>query len=385
MKLMIFVYIGIAVVFLATIIIMLLQKYSPTKGKRQTQRGIIALACWGLGIALIFFGTGHYMASAASIVIAAAIIVIMLRAIGKMTEGMSPEEAEETLIKSQESNANSVFAGCDSVEKREDGYHYELTVIWTSGERYEQYYNYRHGTMHLTSNEDYLIQGRVYYLDTEALAARGLLKEECLREGGLDITGINPGAFTDGGTVGATVMNLALRAFEGPQSEAEARTINNVRNGKLIFIGIMCILMSIGALIMSFVNLSAMNNAVDAVDAALKNSSKSIKAQVEDTKPAEDKEYTSLILNYSYNGKEYKSSFDVKSYDVGTYGDVVYITVKSSDPSHITSIGTSGGNSRFESYNRFKGVRVAFTFAICGVFFVVGITLAVRGFRAKGN
>ena len=279
----------------------------------------------------------------------------------------------------------TVFAGCDSVEKREDGYHYELTVIWTSGERYEQYYNYRHGTMYFTSNEDYLIQGRVYYLDTEALAARGLFKEECLREGGLDITGINPGAFTDGGTVGATVMNLALRAFEGPQSEAEARTINNVRNGKLIFIGIMCILMSIGALIMSFVNLSAMNNAVDAVDAALKNSSKSIKAQVVDKKPAEDKEYTSLILNYSYNGKEYKSSFDVKSYDVGTYGDVVYITVKSSDPSHITSIGISGGNSRFESYSRFKVVRVAFTFAICGVFFVVGITLAVRGFKAKGN
>lgn len=47
MKLMTFVYIGIAVVFLATIIIMLLQKYSPTKGKRQTRRGIIALACWG--------------------------------------------------------------------------------------------------------------------------------------------------------------------------------------------------------------------------------------------------------------------------------------------------------------------------------------------------
>ena len=101
MKLMTFVYIGIAVVFLATIIIMLLQKYSPTKGKRQTRRGIIALACWGLGIALIFFGTEHYMASAASIVIAAAIIVIILRSIGKMTEGMSPEEAEATLIESQ--------------------------------------------------------------------------------------------------------------------------------------------------------------------------------------------------------------------------------------------------------------------------------------------
>lgn len=216
MKLMTFVYIGIAVVFLATIIIMLLQKYSPTKGKRQTRRGIIALACWGLGIALIFFGTEHYMASAASIVIAAAIIVIILRSIGKMTEGMSPEEAEATLIESQNDSYNSVFAGCDSVEKREDGYHYELTVIWTSGEGYEQHYNYRHGTMHLTSNEDYLIQGRVYYLNTEALAARGLSKEECLREGDLDITGINPGAFTDGGTVGATVMNLALRAYEGP-------------------------------------------------------------------------------------------------------------------------------------------------------------------------
>lgn len=119
MKLMTFVYIGIAIVFLATIIIMLLQKYSPTKGKRQTRRGIIALACWGLGIALIFFGTEHYMASAASIVIVAAIIVIMLRAIGKMTEGMSPEEAEATLIESQENGYNSVFAGCDSAEKRE--------------------------------------------------------------------------------------------------------------------------------------------------------------------------------------------------------------------------------------------------------------------------
>ena len=385
MKLMTFLYIGIAVVFLATIIIMLLQKYSPTKGKRQTRRGIIALACWGLGIALIFFGTEHYMASAASIVIAAAIIVIILRSIGKMTEGMSPEEAEATLIESQNDSYNSVFAGCDSVEKREDGYHYELTVIWTSGEGYEQHYNYRHGTMHLTSNEDYLIQGRVYYLNTEALAARGLSKEECLREGGLDITGIIPGAFTDGGTVGATVMNLALRAYEGPQSETEARIINNVRNGKLIFIGVMCILISIGALISSLVNLSFMNNAVDAVNTALKNSSKTIKAQVTDTKLAEDKEYTSLILEYSYNGKTHKSSYDVKSNDVGTYGDVVYITVKSSDPSKITSIGTSGGNSGFKSYNRFKGVRTAFTFVICGVFFVVGITLAVKGFRAKGN
>lgn len=385
MKLMTFVYIGIAVVFLATIIIMLLQKYSPTKGKRQTRRGIIGLACWGLGIALIFFGTEHYMASAASIVIVAAIIVIILRSIGKMTEGMSPEEAEATLIESQENGYNSVFAGCDSVEKREDGYHYELTVIWTSGEGYEQRNNYRHGTMHLTSNEDYLIQGRVYYLNTEALAARGLFKEECLAEGGLDITGINPGAFTDGGTVGATVMNLALRAYEGPQSEAEARTINNVRNGKLIFIGVMCILISIGALISSLVNLSFMNNAVDAVNTALKNSSKTIKAQVTDTKPAEDKEYTSLILKYSYNGETHESPYDVKSNDVDTYGDVVYITVKSSEPSQITSIGTSGGNSGFKSYNRFKGVRTAFTFVICGVFFVVGITLAVKGFRAKGN
>lgn len=174
MKLMIFVYIGIAVVFLSTIIVMLLQKYSPTKGKRQTRRGIIAIAGWGLGVALIFFGTEHFMAAAVSIVVAIALIAVILRSIGKMTEGMSPEEAEETIIESQKSYADSVFAGCDSVEKREDGYHYELTVIWTSGERYEQYYNYRHGTMHFTSNEDYLIQGRVYYLDTEALAARGL-------------------------------------------------------------------------------------------------------------------------------------------------------------------------------------------------------------------
>ena len=128
-----------------------------------------------------------------------------------------------------------------------------------------------------------------------------------------------------------------------------------------------------------------MNNAVDAVNTALKNSSKTIKAQVTDTKPAKDKEYTSLILNYSYNGETHKSSYDVKSNDVDTYGDVVYITVKSSEPSKITSIGTSGGNSGFKSYNRFKGVRTAFTFVICGVFFVVGITLAVKGFRAKGN
>ena len=385
MKLMTFVYIGIAVVFLSMIVVMLLQKYSPTKGKRRTWRGIIVIAGWGVGIALIFFGTGHFMIAAASIVIAIAAIVVILRCIRKMTEGMSPEEAEETLVEDQERCTNSVFAGCDSVEKREDGYHYELTVIWTSGERYEQYYNYRHGTMHFTSNEDYLIQGRVYYLDTEALAARGLLKEECLREGGLDITGINPGAFTDGGTVGATAMNLALRAYEGPQTEAAARTVNNVRNGRLIFMGILSILMSIVALIVSLVNLSSTNNAIDAGDTALKNSSKSIRAQVVDTKPAEDKGYTTLILNYSYNGEKYEATFDVKSYNVGTYGDVVYITVKNSNPTHITSIGTSGGNSQFESYSKFRGVRVAFTFVLCGVFFVVGITLAVKGFKAKGN
>ena len=385
MMLMTFVYIGIAVLFFSMIVVMLLQKYSPTKGKRQTRRGIIVIAGWGVGVALIFFGTGHFMASAASIVIAIALIAVILRSIGKMTEGMSPGEAEETLIESQKSYADSVFAGCDSVEKREDGYHYELTVIWTSGERYEQYYNYRHGTMHFTSNEDYLIQGRVYYLDTEALAARGLLKEECLREGGLDITGINPGAFTDGGTVGATAMNLALRAYEGPQTEAAVRTVNNVRNGRLIFMGLMSILMSIVALIVSLVNLSSTNNAIDAVDTALKNSSKSIRAQVVDTKPAEDKGYTTLVLNYSYNGENYETTFDVESYNVRTYGDVVYITVKNSNPTRITSIGTSGGNSRFESYSKFRGVRVAFMFVVCGVFFVVGITLAVKGFKAKGN
>lgn len=385
MKLMTFVYIGIAVVFLSTIVVMLLQKYSPTKGKRQTRRGIIAIAGWGVGIALIFFGTGHFMAAGVSVVVVIALIAVILRAIGKMTEGMSPEEAEETLIESQKSYADSVFAGCDSVEKREDGYHYELTVIWTSGERYEQYYNYRHGTMHFTSNEDYLIQGRVYYLDTEALAARGLLKEECLREGGLDITGINPGAFTDGGTAGATAMNLALRAYEGPQTEAEVRAVNNVRNGRYIFMGLMCILMSIVALIVSLVNLASTNNAIDAVDTALKNSSKSIKAQVVDTKPAEDEGYTTLVLNYSYNGENYEATFDIESYKVRTYGDVVYITVKNSNPTRITSIGTSGGNSRFESYSKFRGVRVAFTFVVCGVFFVVGITLAVKGFKAKGN
>lgn len=225
----------------------------------------------------------------------------------------------------------------------------------------------------------------MYYLDTEALAARGLLKEECLREGGLDITGINPGAFTDGGTVGATAMNLALRAYEGPQTEAAVRTVNNLRNGRYIFMGLMCILVSLGALIVSLVNLSSTNGAVDKVEDALKNSSKSIRAQVIDTKPAEDKEYTTLILNYSYNGEKYESSYDVKSYDVRTYGDVVYITVKNSNPTRITSIGTSGGNSRFESYSRFRGVRVAFTFVVCGVFLIVGITLTIKGFKAKGN
>lgn len=321
MKLMTFVYIGIAIVFLATIIIMLLQKYSPTKGKRQTRRGIIALACWGLGIALIFFGTEHYMASAASIVIVAAIIVIMLRAIGKMTEGMSPEEAEATLIESQENSYNSVFAGCDSAEKREDGYHYELTVIWTSGEGYEQRNNYRHGTMHLTSNEDYLIQGRVYYLNTEALAARGLFKEECLAEGGLDITGINPGAFTDGGTVGATVMNLALRAYEGPQTEAEA---------------------------------------------------------------SDNPDYTKLKLDYSYNGEKYESSFDVSTENLYAYSDTVYVTVKNDNPAKITSISTTG-NKSLKSFKSMRNMGKIFEYVICGIFFVVGITLAVKGFRAKGN
>lgn len=339
MKLMTFVYIGIAVVFLATIIIMLLQKYSPTKGKRQTRRGIIALACWGLGIALIFFGTEHYMASAASIVIVAAIIVIILRSIGKMTEGMSPEEAEATLIESQENGYNSVFAGCDSVEKREDGYHYELTVIWTSGEGYEQRNNYRHGTMHLTSNEDYLIQGRVYYLNTEALAARGLFKEECLAEGGLDITGINPGAFTDGGTVGATVMNLALRAYEGPQTEAEDIS---------------------------------------------KKSSGGIKAQVISREACDNPDYTKLKLGYSYNGEEHRSSFDVSTENLYAYSDTVYVTVKNDDPDKITSISTTG-NKSLKSFKSMRNMGKIFEYVICGIFFVVGITLAVKGFRAKGN
>lgn len=252
MKLMTFVYIGIAIVFLATIIIMLLQKYSPTKGKRQTRRGIIALACWGLGIALIFFGTKHYMASAASIVIVAAIIVIMLRAIGKMTEGMSPEEAEATLIESQENSYNSVFAGCDSAEKREDGYHYELTVIWTSGEGYEQRNNYRHGTMHLTSNEDYLIQGRRYI--------------------------------------------------------------------------------------------------------------KEIIGQCE----------------------EHRSSFDVSTENLYAYSDTVYVTVKNDDPDKITSISTTG-NKSLKSFKSMRNMGKIFEYVICGIFFVVGITLAVKGFKAKGN
>lgn len=384
MKLMTFVYIGIAVVFLATIIIMLLQKYSPTKGKRQTRRGIIALACWGLGIALIFFGTEHYMASAASIVIVAAIIVIMLRAIGKMTEGMSPEEAEETLIESQNGSYNSVFAGCDSVEKREDGYHYELTVIWTSGEGYEQHYNYRHGTMHLTSNEDYLIQGRVYYLNTEDLAARGLSKEECLREGGLDITGINPGAFTDGGTVGATVMNLALRAYEGPQTEAEARTINNVRNGRNVFIGISFILMSIVALIISLINNSTFDNAFNRAEDISKKSSGSVRAQVISREASDNPDYTKLKLDYSYNGEKYESSFDVSTENLYAYSDTVYVTVKNYNPAKITSISTTG-NKSLKSFKSMRNMGKIFEYVICGVFFVVGITLAVKGFRAKGN
>lgn len=377
MKLMTFVYIGIAVVFLATIIIMLLQKYSPTKGKRQTRRGIIALACWGLGIALIFFGTEHYMASAASIVIVAAIIVIILRSIGKMTEGMSPEEAEATLIESQENGYNSVFAGCDSVEKREDGYHYELTVIWTSGEGYEQRNNYRHGTMHLTSNEDYLIQGRVYYLNTEALAARGLFKEECLAEGGLDITGINPGAFTDGGTVGATVMNLALRAYEGPQTEAEARTINNVRNGRNVFIGISFILMSIVALIISLINNSTFDNAFNRAEDISKKSSGSVRAQVISREASDNPDY-------SYNGEKYESSFDVSTENLYAYSDTVYVTVKNDDSDKITSISTTG-NKSLKSFKSMRNMGKIFEYVICGIFFVVGITLAVKGFRAKGN
>lgn len=384
MKLMTFVYIGIAVVFLATIIIMLLQKYSPTKGKRQTRRGIIALACWGLGIALIFFGTEHYMASAASIVIVAAIIVIMLRSIGKMTEGMSPEEAEATLIESQNDSYNSVFAGCDSVEKREDGYHYELTVIWTSGEGYEQRNNYRHGTMHLTSNEDYLIQGRVYYLNTEALAARGLFKEECLAEGGLDITGINPGAFTDGGTVGATVMNLALRAYEGPQSEAEARTINNVRNGRNVFIGISFILMSIVALIISLINNSTFDNAFNRAEDISKKSSGSVRAQVISREASDNPDYTKLKLDYSYNGEKYESSFDVSTENLYAYSDTVYVTVKNDNPAKITSISTTG-NKSLKSFKSMRNMGKIFEYVICGIFFVVGITLAVKGFRAKGN
>lgn len=383
MKLMTFVYIGIAIVFLATIIIMLLQKYSPTKGKRQTRRGIIALACWGLGIALIFFGTKHYMASAASIVIVAAIIVIMLRAIGKMTEGMSPEEAEATLIESQENSYNSVFAGCDSAEKREDGYHYELTVIWTSGEGYEQRNNYRHGTMHLTSNEDYLIQGRVYYLNTEALAA-GLFKEECLAEGGLDITGINPGAFTDGGTVGATVMNLALRAYEGPQTEAEARTINNVRNGRNVFIGISFILMSIVALIISLINNSTFDNAFNRAEDISKKSSGGIRAQVISREASDNPDYTKLKLDYSYNGEKYESSFDVSTENLYAYSDTVYVTVKNDNPAKITSISTTG-NKSLKSFKSMRNMGKIFEYVICGIFFVVGITLAVKGFRAKGN
>lgn len=346
---------------------MLLQKYSPTKGKRQTRRGIIALACWGLGIALIFFGTKHYMASAASIVIVAAIIVIMLRAIGKMTEGMSPEEAEATLIESQENSYNSVFAGCDSAEKREDGYHYELTVIWTSGEGYEQRNNYRHGTMHLTSNEDYLIQGRVYYLNTEALAARGLFKEECLAEGGLDITGINPGAFTDGGTVGATVMNLALRAYEGPQTEAEARTINNVRNGRNVFIGISFILMSIVALIISLINNSTFDNAFNRAEDISKKSSGGIRAQVISREASDNPDYTKLKLDYSYNGEKYESSFDVSTENLYAYSDTVYVTVKNDNPAKITSISTTG-NKSLKSFKSMRNMGKIFEYVICGIF-----------------
>lgn len=184
MKLMTFVYIGIAIVFSYNHYNAIAEIQSNEGQKTDTARNN-CFSMLGLRHRINIFGTEHYMASAASIVIVAAIIVIMLRAIGKMTEGMSPEEAEATLIESQENGYNSVFAGCDSAEKREDGYHYELTVIWTSGEGYEQRNNYRHGTMHLTSNEDYLIQGRVYYLNTEALAARGLLKKNVLQKAAL--------------------------------------------------------------------------------------------------------------------------------------------------------------------------------------------------------
>lgn len=379
---MILVWIGIAVVFLSTIVVMLLQKYSPTKGKRQTRRGIIAIAGWGVGVALIFFGTGHFMLAAASIVVAIALIAVILRSIGKMTEAMSPEEAEETLIKSQENYANSVFAGCDSVEKREDGYHYELTVIWTSGERYEQYYNYRHGTMYFTSNEDYLIQGRVYYLDTNALAAMGHFKEECLAEGGLDISGINPGAFTDGGTVGATVMNLALRAYEGPQTDAEERTIKNIRNGKTVFMGLSFILVSIFALIFSLVNNITMDDAFSRAEEISKKSSDSIRAQVISKEACDDPDYTRLKLDYSYNGEKYESSFDVSTEHLYAYGDTVYVTVKNDNPARITGISTNG-NTPLKKYNLVRNMGKIFGFVICGIFFVVGISLAVKGFKAK--
>ena len=298
---------------------------------------------------------------------------------GHVTRG-----AEATLIESQNDSYNSVFAGCDSVEKREDGYHYELTVIWTSGEGYEQHNNYRHGTMHLTSNEDYLIQGRVYYLNTEALAARGLFKEECLREGGLDITGINPGAFTDGGTVGATVMNLALRAYEGPQSETEARTINNVRNGRNVFIGISFILMSIVALIISLINNSTFDNAFNRAEDISKKSSGSVRAQVISREASDNPDYTKLKLDYSYNGEKYESSFDVSTENLYAYSDTVYVTVKNDNPAKITSISTTG-NKSLKSFKSMRNMGKIFEYVICGIFFVVGITLAVKGFRAKGN
>lgn len=379
---MILVWIGIAVVFLSTITGILLQKFRPAQGKRQTWRGIIIIAGWGIGIAMISFGTGHYFAAAASIIVAAGISVFVLRSIGKMTEGMSPEEADETIKMSQKSCSDSIFAGCDLAEKRDDGYHYEFTVIWTSGSDYEQYANYRHGTMHMVSQEDYLIQGRVYYLDTNALAAMGHFKEECLSEGGLDISGINPGAFTDGGTVGATVMNLALRAYEGPQTDAEERTIKNIRNGKTVFMGLSFILVSIFALIFSLVNNITMDDAFSRAEEISKKSSDSIRAQVISKEACDDPDYTRLKLDYSYNGEKYESSFDVSTEHLYAYGDTVYVTVKNDNPARITGISTNG-NTPLKKYNLMRNMGKIFGFVICGIFFVVGISLAVKGFKAK--
>lgn len=184
--------------------------------------------------------------------------------------------------------------------------------------------------------------------------------------------------------MGATVMNLALRAYEGPQSETEARAINNVRNGRNVFIGISFILMSIVALIISLINNSTFDNAFNRAEDISKKSSGGIKAQVISREACDNPDYTKLKLGYSYNGEEHRSSFDVSTENLYAYSDTVYVTVKNDDPDKITSISTTG-NKSLKSFKSMRNMGKIFEYVICGIFFVVGITLAVKGFRAKGN